>query len=197
MLLFRSLLLALPLLAGCGGSEAQSVAPETAPVAAVEPEEVLSLGSAADELVVDEEQVSSSALAGLGGLGAASATKKEAPAATPKASTKPKSDPGLGIDGGRSVTATQIKRVISQNQAQVTACYERELKKNPGLRGKVVVGFVIGGDGRVRPPRIVRNTTRNRAMLPCIKRAVRTWRFPKAEGPADVEYPFAFKPRDF
>lgn len=200
MLTLRPLLPALLLLAACGGADASDPGAANAPAPAPVVERELRLGSAADELIMDEEIASSSALASLGGLNRSAAapapkTSNERPASAPP--SPPTVDAGLGVDGARSITPRQIKHVIDRNQAQVTACYERELKSSPGLRGKVVVGFVIGADGRVRPPRVVRNTTRNRDMLPCIKRAVRSWRFPTAEGPADVEYPFAFKPRDF
>lgn len=176
------------LLAGCGEEPAPPPAPP-APVATPAPVEEMVLGSAEDELVMEEEVVSNSALAALGGGGAAK------PEPTPKPA--PKKDTGLGQEGGRSISAAQIKKIIDRNQPQVTACYERELKKAPGLRGKVVMGFVIGADGRVRTPRAVRNTTGSRPLSSCIARTVKNWRFPRAEGPADVEYPFAFKPRDF
>lgn len=202
MLILRPLVPALLFLASCGGADASDpsaqIPAEPSPVVLRE----LRLGSAADELVMYDEVATSSALASLGGP-----SRSSEPEPSPKPvdgrrpasvlAAAPKEDSGLGVAGAPSVTPKQIKHVIGRNEAQVTACYERELKSSPGLRGKVVVGFVIGADGRVRPPRIVRNTTRNRDMLPCIKRAVRSWRFPKAQGPADVEYPFSFKPRDF
>ena len=107
------------------------------------------------------------------------------------------SDPGLGRAGGQTISADQIQATISQNQGQVRACYERELKTSPSLRGKVKLSWTIGADGRVRAPRVVRNSTGNRELSSCIKRAVRGWAFPRAQSPQDVEYPFVFKSREF
>ncbi len=190
MLATRTILLALLLLsAACGGSEAGALDPAPPEPTPAAPAEELSLGSAEDEMIVDEEVVSSSALAALGGGGKSAEPDPKPPPPPPSLPVK---DTGLGEAGARALSPQQIKRVIDKNMPQVTACYERELKGSPGLRGKVVVGFVIGADGRVRPPRIASDSTRSR-----LKRVVHGWRFPKAEGPADVEYPFLFKPRDF
>ena len=77
------------------------------------------------------------------------------------------------------------------------ACYERELKSTPSLRGKVVLAWTIGADGRVRSPRVVRNTTGNRELQRCVAKAVRGWAFAKAQSPQDVQYPFVFKSTEF
>ena len=77
------------------------------------------------------------------------------------------------------------------------ACYERELKRKPNLRGKVVLGWTIRADGHVRSARAIRDTTGNAGMTRCIVKAVGAWRFPRAEAGQDIEYPFSFKPRDY
>ncbi len=99
--------------------------------------------------------------------------------------------------GGRTLTASQVKAVVSAKTPQVRACYEKELKKSSGLSGKVVVSWTISASGKVSGARMVRNTTRNSAMVPCMIRAVSSWTFPQAESPFDVEYPFVFRPKDY
>lgn len=101
------------------------------------------------------------------------------------------------IEDGRTLTAAQVKAVISAKTPQVRACYEKELKKRDGLAGKVVVSWTISASGKVSGVRVVRNTTRNSTMVPCMIRAVSSWTFPKAEAPFDVEYPFVFRPKDY
>lgn len=187
---------ALTLLPACGDDPVPEEPAETPAPTPASDDGGLALGSAADLISVSDEVD----VASLGGLG----PKPEpaistAPAANEvRVETPPKPvDRGLGVPGGWTISATQIKGTIQQNQGQVRACYERELKTSPTMRGKVVVGWTIGADGKVRSPKVVSNTTGNREMLPCIRRSIKSWRFPKAQSPQDIEYPFVFKPRDY
>lgn len=190
------MLLTAGLLAGCPGEpdlgpEPPIEAPVTPPIIPGE----LTLGDASEELIIDDELVDSAALSALSAGGRSTSQKKVAAARGGPAQTS--SDPGLGIEGGRTISAAQVKKVVIHKMAQMRACYERELKKNPNTRGKVVLSWTIGADGRVRRPAVVRNTTRSRALTPCMTRAVKNWRFPRAQSPFDVEYPFTFKPKDW
>ena len=90
----------------------------------------------------------------------------------------------------------QIKSTILKRIPQVRACYERELKKNSSLAGKVLATWTIRPDGSVESTRIKKNTTGSRALLPCISKAVSSWRFPASKSSADVEYPFVFRPTE-
>jgi len=169
---------------GVACSEPAPEAPEPPPPT---PAVQVELEPAPAEIQVEEEVD----LAGLMG-GGPEATPTPAPK---KAARKKSTDAGLGVEGGRTLSASQIKAVVRRNAPQVRACYERQLKQSPGLRGRVKIGWTIGADGRVRSPSVVSNSTRNRTMLPCITKAVRSWKFPRAESPADVEWPFVFKPQ--
>ena len=179
------------------------------------------LGSAADLVVISEDHDDQLALllgggsgvAGSGGGGRSGTAARGGSSSTGRSSGTSTSsggsvgsagpalpslnDPGLGRTGGRTLSAEQIQTTIQHNSGQVRACYERELKSTPSLQGKVVLAWTIGADGRVRSPRSARNSTGNRELSTCLHRAVRTWVFPRAESPQDVEYPFVFKPREF
>ncbi len=73
------------------------------------------------------------------------------------------------------------------------SCYERELKKDPTLKGKIVVQFTIGPMGRVTNSKIGSSSMRNAAVGSCILGRIRSWRFPKPEGGSvTVSYPFVF-----
>jgi len=192
------LIAALLLTSGCSG-EPDALDEEPVATPAPDPAEGgIALGSAADLISVSDDM--DSQLASLTG-----AAPKDEPgiSAAPernevRAEKPPKPvDAGLGVSGGWTISATQIKGTVRQNQGSVRACYERELKSSPTMRGKVVVGWTIGADGKVRSPKIVQNNTGNRDMLPCIRRAIKSWRFPKAASPQDIEYPFVFKPKDY
>jgi TonB family protein len=106
-----------------------------------------------------------------------------------KVSTKgPSSTIGTG-----KLAKDAIASVVKRRIRSVQACYERELKKNPNLAGKVTVQFTIGTVGRVTSAKITVNTTKSAAVGKCIKQRIGLWRFPKPQGGAvTVAYPFVF-----
>jgi TonB family protein len=74
-------------------------------------------------------------------------------------------------------------------------CYEKELKRNPSLKGKVVVRFSIMPSGRTGDIEIEENTLGNDAVGACIRTAIRGWTFPfKPDDEVPVAYPFVFSP---
>ncbi|MCO4770107.1 MAG: AgmX/PglI C-terminal domain-containing protein [Deltaproteobacteria bacterium] len=173
------------LLPGCG-EEPVPEEPETAAPAPAADAPLFA--SAAEEIVMKEAPASS--------VFAKAEAEKKAAAQASKESTAARGGEAE-YQGGRTLTADQVKAVIKAKTPQVRACYERELKKHDGLRGKVVIGWTIRANGSVSGARAVQNTTRNQTMIPCMTRAVSDWRFPRAEASFDVEYPFKFKPRDW
>ncbi len=186
------------LLGGCPAEEtvSQPAPVEPAPAASAattaDPDPAAGLfGSSVDEIVMKDRAPA----LGLGKVeegGAPDARNK-----TRRAGEKAATAAAPEAVGGRTLTAAQVKGVIKSKTPQVRACYEKELKKRDGLRGKVVMSWTIGASGKVSRVRVVRNTTRNSTMVPCMIRAVSTWTFPKAEASFDVEYPFVFRPRDY
>ncbi|GEM_PF-2450474 len=197
MRLNRLLLLSpvLALLFACGEvveplPEPVDSTPEEPDAAAIEAAMAeIELGSSVEEGGVEDATPGAFAM-----LTKGSGRSDETPAPQASKSNKVSSDPGLGDAGGRTLSGEQVQAGIRPNLPQVRACYEKELKKGADFGGKVVVGWTIGADGKVRAPRVVRNSTGNRAMLSCITRVVSRWRFAEAESPTDIEYPFRFKP---
>lgn len=77
----------------------------------------------------------------------------------------------------------------------IQGCYEKELKRNPSLKGKVVVRFSITTGGRASGIEIDQDTLGNDAVSSCIKTVIRGWIFPfKPESDVEVAYPFVFSP---
>ena len=88
-----------------------------------------------------------------------------------------------------------LARYVKARKAAIQNCYERELKRNPSLKGKVVVRFAITPSGRVNDIEIEENSLGNEAVSSCIRTVVRTWIFPfKPEADVPVAYPFVFSP---
>lgn len=117
---------------------------------------------------------------GTGGLGA-----------KPRATVVPG---GQGESFSGSIDKEAIRKVIRDNQRQIQACYEKTLNKNPNLYGKVILEWVIIGNGRVANARVKSSTLKNSEVEQCIVSRLRTWKFP--EPPPDqealVSYPFLF-----
>ncbi len=88
-----------------------------------------------------------------------------------------------------------LARFLKQRLASIQNCYERELKRNPTLKGKVVVRFSITPNGRSSDIEIEENTLGNEAVGSCIKTVIRGWIFPfKPDSDVPVAYPFVFSP---
>jgi len=87
-----------------------------------------------------------------------------------------------------------IDAVIRKNMNQIRYCYQRELTKNPGLKGKIIVKFTIAADGSVSRASIKTSSMGNAAVEGCITGRFKRFKFPqpKGGGVVIVSYPFIF-----
>ncbi|MBX5483853.1 MAG: TonB family protein [Myxococcaceae bacterium] len=87
-----------------------------------------------------------------------------------------------------------VARYVKGRLKAIQACYEKELKRNPSLKGRVVVRFTITPSGRVGTVEIEENSL-NDAVANCIRTYIRGWVFPfKPEDEVPIAYPFVFSP---
>lgn len=102
------------------------------------------------------------------------------------------SDPE-GDFGG--LTAEEINRVVKARAAVFRACYQHELNRNPGISGKLIVHFVINGDGSVKSAKTgAGSSLRNGDVEGCVTSNIMRLKFPAKGGVANVNYPFVFQP---
>lgn len=100
-----------------------------------------------------------------------------------------KADSGATAKG--SLDKAVIRRVIQRHIGEVKRCYEAQLEKDKSLAGRVMVRFLIGGDGKVTESGIEETSLKSPAAEKCIADAVRSWEFPRpAGGSVLVSYPF-------
>ena len=93
-----------------------------------------------------------------------------------------------------TVDRQAVARFVQGRISGIKACYEKELKRNPDLKGKIVVRFVIATTGRVSSVEIEENGL-NPGVEACIRTIVRGWSLPfKPEEDVPVSYPFLFQP---
>ena len=93
------------------------------------------------------------------------------------------------------LTAEEINRVVKARAGVFRACYQTVLHRSPGLGGKLVVHFTIGGDGTVKSSKTFAGTTMHNADVEsCVNSNIMRLKFPAKGGIANVNYPFLFQP---
>jgi periplasmic protein TonB len=71
----------------------------------------------------------------------------------------------------------------------------KELRKKPGLRGKLVVSMVVLANGSVSEATIVEDTLNSPAVRECALAQIRGWQFPAIpSGVTSFKTPFVFTP---
>jgi hypothetical protein len=108
--------------------------------------------------------------------------------------TAPSIIPGTGIlTGGRS--RASIMRVVVQNLAVLRYAYNKRLRENPALKGKITCKFAIDEFGKIIFCEMVESTMTDPLLEAEVVVKIRTWVFEKIDKPGDVTevvYPFAF-----
>jgi len=85
--------------------------------------------------------------------------------------------------------------VIQRYAAGIQFCYENELNRQPGLRGKLVVALSVSASGEVVEANVVQNTMGSSRIAACALSQIRQWKFPAiAGGVTNFQTPFVFTP---
>jgi TonB family protein len=102
---------------------------------------------------------------------------------------------GDEVGGSGILDAGEVNKVVKSRLTAIKMCYEKALKKNPTLEGKLSVRFTIGTSGRVTSASVSSDTLGDPEVSSCVISKVKTFAFSKPEG-GSVEYvfPFVFKP---
>ncbi|MFO0608493.1 MAG: AgmX/PglI C-terminal domain-containing protein [Polyangiales bacterium] len=117
-----------------------------------------------------------------------------APAGAERAVVPP---PAEGGPIARGLRPEAIRAVVLANMAQVSECHGRALAQDPTATGRVVIQFVIAGDGAVMRTAVGSAPPGGASgAAACIAQAIATWRFPPPAGGivVNVNYPFNLTP---
>ena len=89
-----------------------------------------------------------------------------------------------------------IRRIVRAHINEVRACYNQGLNRDPNLRGRVSVNFMITSGGTVGTSVVQDTDLKDRSVANCIAKAVKRWKFPKPPGGGNaiVTYPFTLSP---
>jgi len=125
-----------------------------------------------------------------GGAGIAGAeTGKGAGERTVKGAIKTEAP---AVDG--ELDPNMVAKEVRSRLGAIKACYERALKRNPNLSGKVVIHWTITQAGTVSGVDVEQDTLGDAEVASCIKSLIARWRFPApAGGSVDVSFPFVFQ----
>jgi len=87
-----------------------------------------------------------------------------------------------------------VKSYIATKMGAIISCYEKGLRANPDLSGKVKVAFLIQPTGGVLGARVDDSSLNNSSVEECILNKIKNWQFPPAKGGGStkVVYPFVF-----
>jgi len=91
-----------------------------------------------------------------------------------------------------------IRKVVRQHRREIKYCYEKELAKDPTLKGEVTVQFTISASGEVIAAIVQKSTLGNQAVETCMQGKIQRWTFPepKGNGIVKVNYPFNFSSQE-
>lgn len=94
-----------------------------------------------------------------------------------------------------SRTREEIQLVFDRNKGAIYAIYNRALRKDPTLQGKVVLELTIKPDGAVSKCRIISSELNNKALENKLVARVKLFKFPaKSVDTTVVSYPIDFLP---
>jgi TonB family protein len=84
---------------------------------------------------------------------------------------------------------------VRSHKGAIQDCYEAELKKNPKLKGKIVMRFTITPDGTTDGVVVEENSLSGDEVASCASEVIQRWTFPiRPREPVPVAYPFVFAP---
>lgn len=69
----------------------------------------------------------------------------------------------------------EVQAVVIKHNKAIQYCYERALKRNPNLKGKLVLRITITPQGTVKDVKIVSSTLNNRKVEQCVLNRIRRW----------------------
>jgi len=68
-----------------------------------------------------------------------------------------------------------VAAVVTKHNSAIQFCYQKEVRRNPNLQGKLVVRFVITPQGSIASVNIIASTLNNPAVESCIVERLKRW----------------------
>jgi TonB family protein len=92
-------------------------------------------------------------------------------------------------------STASLMAVVRRYAPGIQFCYDNELKRSPGIRGKMVAAITVAASGAVTDARVVSSTVGSSGLSECALAQIREWRFPAVpSGTTVFRAPFVFTP---
>jgi len=88
-----------------------------------------------------------------------------------------------------------IRKVVRKGKGTLRYCYEKRLKENPDLEGRLVIVIDVF-DGAIDDVFVETNTTRDDSLAKCAISKVKRWNFDGVEDTEGYKVPLTFTPED-
>ncbi|MBM4778944.1 MAG: AgmX/PglI C-terminal domain-containing protein [Archangiaceae bacterium] len=93
------------------------------------------------------------------------------------------------------ISTEALSNWMRGRRGAIVSCYERELKRDHSLSGRLVLKFVVSTRGRVTDLDLTEGTMQNAAVRECITSIAKNWVLPfTPEDEVPVAFPFVFSP---
>lgn len=112
--------------------------------------------------------------------------------AGPRLVVQPKVSAGSGSVDTVAGDDNQVKSTVDRYSGQLQYCYEKVLKVDPSLDGRIEVQWSVTSGLVTGMPVIISNTTSNAELADCVVKKIRRWEFPK-DVQGDMSWPFLFQ----
>jgi len=102
-----------------------------------------------------------------------------------------------GSENYSSRTAEEIAELVAEKRGIVMYVYNKHLRTDPLLMGRIDVAMIIHPSGRVSDVEIVSSNMYNQAFELELISSIEQWRFgsvDSSEGPLPIQLPFSFSP---
>ncbi len=98
------------------------------------------------------------------------------------------------IKGSGELSKDEIQRVINSHVGEIQYCYEKQLRTNAGLAGRVVLEWTVTASGGVSVVKVATSSLSSTDATKCMMDRVKKWSFPKprGKGAVTIVYPFVF-----
>lgn len=97
--------------------------------------------------------------------------------------------------GGDARSNASLLAVVRRYAPGIQFCYDNELKKTPGLGGKLVATLTVAAAGDVTDAVIIQDSVGSPNLAVCALAQIRAWRFPQIpDGVVTFKTPFVFTP---
>ena len=93
------------------------------------------------------------------------------------------------------ISSEALSNWMRGRRGAIVSCYERELKRDHSLSGRLVLKFIVSTRGRVTDLDLTEGSMQNAAVRECITNIAKNWVLPfTPEEEVPVAFPFVFSP---